>query len=315
MKKFVKYSAVIAAVLILTGGVIFTVSGLCGGFKAAEDRIRNRWEGLQKGVTVLHTVLPDLNTETDIGDENRETTEMENGTGNGSFDAGEIQSLEVETGAGTVDFLKSEDGKIHVRVEGENCKIYEKDGTLHVQGNLNELLDNLIRGKNITFHKTEIFIPEDKVFENVVLSFGGGEVNLGAVCTENMEISAGIADITAEKPEVSGLLEISMGAGELCMSQGTFDDISTSVGVGKISLQGTIAGDVSVDTAVGETELTVSGIQEDYNYAIDCAVGKIVLGKNSYTGVTSEQVIDNGTDRTVSLSCALGDIDVGFTEE
>ena len=54
--------------------------------------------------------------------------------------------------------------------------------------------------------------------------------------------------------------------------------------------------------------------QEDYNYDLECGVGNLDVGSDSYSGLGREKSISNtGADRKVDLECGMGNVSVNFS--
>ena len=61
------------------------------------------------------------------------------------------------------------------------------------------------------------------------------------------------------------------------------------------------------ECGLGELDLTLTGTQEDYNYDLECGVGNLDVGSDSYSGLGREKSISNkGADRKLNLECGIG---------
>ena len=68
------------------------------------------------------------------------------------------------------------------------------------------------------------------------------------------------------------------------------------------------------ECGLGELDLTLTGTQEDYNYDLECGVGNLDVGSDSYSGLGREKSISNkGADRKLNLECGMGNISVDFS--
>ena len=122
--------------------------------------------------------------------------------------------------------------------------------------------------------KVHISYPEDVKLQELEIEMGAGTVYLNR-------------DIETEK------LSVEMGAGE-------FADLSARKTDGECGL--------------GELDLTLTGTQEDYNYDLECGVGNLDVGSDSYSGLGREKTISNkGADRKLDLECGMGNISVDFS--
>ena len=58
----------------------------------------------------------------------------------------------------------------------------------------------------------------------------------------------------------------------------------------------------------------MTGAQEDYNYDLECGVGNLDVGSDSYSGLGRENHISNtGADRKLELECGMGNVSVSFS--
>ena len=55
--------------------------------------------------------------------------------------------------------------------------------------------------------------------------------------------------------------------------------------------------------------------QKDYNYDLDCGIGEIRCGDDSFSGFGREKSIDNGADKKMDIDCGIGSINVAFMEQ
>jgi len=64
---------------------------------------------------------------------------------------------------------------------------------------------------------------------------------------------------------------------------------------------------ISGECGLGELDLTMTGTQEDYNYDLECGVGNLDVGSDSYSGLGREKSISNtGADRKLDLELRYG---------
>lgn len=317
MKKFAKISAVIAVIMIILGGAVFVAAGLCGGFRSVRDMAyRNElswnWGNLQidlwgkGGIFYIGT----QNNQYRDGEWN-EANEYEIPVGEESG----ITSLYIQAGGGKIHFIRSEKEAITIQSEGMGCHVYEKNGTLHIEGAGTSVTWFGIGNHTLDTIDMNIYIPEGMSFENVLVEFGGGEVDLGTLETNHLTLSAGAAHVQADKLTVHNLLQIELGAGEVKIKDAVLKHVETSVGAGSIEITGRITGDLTAETAMGSTEFVLYGKEEEHNYEIECMAGEMNVGDNSYAGLGAERTIRNGADSDFKLSCVMGEMSVKFIEE
>lgn len=121
-----------------------------------------------------------------------------------------------------------------------------------------------------------IVLPKDMKFENV-----------------DLEIGASKADITGLKADT---MNVEVGAGEASILNLDVKKLNAETGVGKLSVE-------------------LTGKESDYSYSLECGIGAIEIGNNSYGGLGTEQNITNpGANRFLDIECGIGEIQINFKE-
>lgn len=94
-----------------------------------------------------------------------------------------------------------------------------------------------------------------------------------------------------------------------------FESVELEVGAGQAVVTGLITQKLDVEVGAGQAEVELSGKQEDYNYRIECGVGNVVVGKNSYVGLGTEQRVTNeGATKEINIECGVGQAEINFME-
>ena len=94
-----------------------------------------------------------------------------------------------------------------------------------------------------------------------------------------------------------------------------FESVELEVGAGQAVVTGLITQKLDVEVGAGQAEVELSGKQEDYNYRIECGVGNVVVGKNSYVGLGAEQSVTNeGATKEINIECGIGQAEINFME-
>ena len=130
---------------------------------------------------------------------------------------------------------------------------------------------------NTEGRKLEIILPENTSFEEVSLEIGASK--------------AGISDI------VTNHFELEVGAGEASIENLSVQELEVEAGVGKVDIE-------------------IAGAEKDYNYDLECGIGKIIVGENSWNGIGAKQRITNeGAKKQMHIKCGVGEVNVHFTRE
>lgn len=110
-------------------------------------------------------------------------------------------------------------------------------------------------------------------------------------------------------------VDLDIGAGQANVTGLIADEVNIEVGAGKASIKQLDAREISAETGAGEIVLEVVGKKEDYSYNLECGIGELKVGDTSYSGLGSEQKIQNsGAKRFLDAECGVGKIQVDFTE-
>lgn len=52
--------------------------------------------------------------------------------------------------------------------------------------------------------------------------------------------------------------------------------------------------------------------QDNFNYSIDCGIGEVILGGESYSSLGVSREIDNDAEKKMELDCGVGQIHVEY---
>ena len=169
---------------------------------------------------------------------------------------------------------------------GKNVTVKESSDTLKVRST-KKLSKN---------RKVCISYPEDVKLQELEIEMGAGTVYLNRdVETEKLSVEMGAGEFESKNPVTAEEADLEIGTGSM-----TFADLS--------------AKKISGECGLGELDLTMTGTQEDYNYDLECGVGNLDVGSDSYSGLGREKSISNtGADRKLDLECGMGNVSVNFS--
>ena len=187
------------------------------------------------------------------------------------------------------DLILEEGDSFCVRVyddSGKNVTVKESSDTLKVRST-KKLSKN---------RKVCISYPEDVKLQELEIEMGAGTVYLNRdIETEKLSVEMGAGEFESKNPVTAREADLEIGTGSM-----TFADLSARKTDGECGL--------------GELDLTLTGTQEDYNYDLECGVGNLDVGSDSYSGLGREKTISNkGADRKLDLECGMGNISVDFS--
>ena len=109
--------------------------------------------------------------------------------------------------------------------------------------------------------------------------------------------------------------ELKVGAGAAMVEGIVANEASIDVDAGKVTIRKLDAKEVDVSADAGELYLELVGKKENYSYNLECDVGTIRIGEESYTGLGAEKKIKNpNAERFLEADCDVGNVQVHFTE-
>ena len=169
---------------------------------------------------------------------------------------------------------------------GKNVTVKESSDTLKVRSTK----------KLSKTRKVHISYPEDVKLQELEIEMGAGTVYLNRdIETEKLSVEMGAGEFESKNPVTAREADLEIGTGSM-----TFADLSARKTDGECGL--------------GELDLTLTGTQEDYNYDLECGVGNLDVGSDSYSGLGREKTISNkGADRKLDLECGMGNVSVDFS--
>lgn len=121
-----------------------------------------------------------------------------------------------------------------------------------------------------------ILIPQDMQFEDVELEIGASKADIKNIHAEELSITVGAGQATAVDLNVEKL---------------------------------------DVKAGVGQVNIALNGVQNEYNYNIECGIGNVVVGDSSYGGLGAEQNVKNeGATKEINVECGIGEVKIQFED-
>ncbi len=110
-------------------------------------------------------------------------------------------------------------------------------------------------------------------------------------------------------------VELEMGAGEARVENLKTEELQIQLGAGEIELVELSTNIFEAEVGAGELQVEIVGSEKDYGYDIECGIGEIQIGENSYGGLgESQKNINAGTGKRIDLECGIGEIEINFTK-
>ena len=324
MKKFFKWSAIIAGILLAIGVMLVIISTAIGGrralFTVGEGLKEVAWDELDDvllSVDGLEFNIGEDGVKISLGDEGSKTLNINGISVAGSsqsesFPATDIRKLDLSIGAGEfVIFTKSvDDGKVDIFVTGAGeCKYHVEEKTLVVDG-FHKSFGINIGGTS----KVVLEIPAGMSFEEVDAQIGAGIMDIEDMQTVILEASIGAGELNLENVKADDF-SAEIGAGQLMAEEMDILNAEIDVSMGECDYDGWIRGHLEAKCDMGNLELDLKGKQSEHNYKIQCSAGNIDLEDYQMVALAGEKVIDNGAESEYEITCNMGNISVEFEKE
>lgn len=338
MKRFTKGCLITALVVFVLGCVICGVCALLGGFR----QLRNLNVYNITGIPFFYH--RDSNGDFSYGFWDEEWETHKNWDQVGAADkkqldltADTLHNLDIELGASELYIEESEDDHVWLAASGDirHFRYHEDGDTLYLVRREDSLFWNWVEGRdNAMTAKVHLYLPKDIYLNDVDIMFGAGILDAGALRAHEMQVEAGASVCSIDELVSDGSAEINVGAGQIRISSFEANEANLNIGAGELYIEGAkitgetdidigmgnaevsglIAGDLNADIGMGSLTLVLTDSEQDHNYKIDCAMGNVRVGRNSYTGLSDEKTINNGSSSTYDIECSMGNVNVSFAQ-
>lgn len=110
-------------------------------------------------------------------------------------------------------------------------------------------------------------------------------------------------------------VDLEIGASEANIRDIVATKVDISVGVGAAEVKNLTVKDLEIETGVGQLAVEINGKEKDCSYSLDCGIGEIVIGENTYGGLGASHSVKN-EDATcrMDIECGVGSVKIAFTE-
>lgn len=277
MRKFTKFCLIGAAVFAAVG-IGFCAAGMASGasFKMLGQAVNNGVFSFGSG----H--VSEWSDETSHHNRKR-AGKVE------SFNGGDIKEIELYLKYGTASVI-STDAVREFQIDAGEWADYVK---YDLDGNTLKIKSGSPKLKN---GQIFIYVPE-----NVTLREAEFEADAGVITAENLSVKK---------------LEVNIGAGQF-ESLGTLEakEVNLKVGVGEMNVESLSASAIELECGMGAMSITLTGEEADYSYEVECGLGEVNIGTESYSALAKDaKVCNDRSTRKLEASCGMGEIDVNFGE-
>lgn len=211
----------------------------------------------------------------------------------------DIKELKIDVDTANICIIEANTFSVSSNIK--KLEVNEKNGILSIS-------EDFYFGRDLNKALINLYIPDGYKFEKTDIKMGAGELTAETLSANSilLNIDAGEANIKALNADKNA--EISGGAGEIVISDGTLNNLDLDIGVGEIDLTAAVLGKSDIDCSVGEAKLTLIGSKEDYKIELNKGIGNITVdGKKAGDG----SVFGNG-ENEIEIDGDVGNINLEF---
>lgn len=221
----------------------------------------------------------------------------------------------VEKADGIHDSNRHHNGKLHdytcslrginrleVEVQNAQITIFAADSTeefvyfsdkenflAKVEGSVLKLEEHSSRQDKI---ELELYIPVG-VFKEIEIDAAAGSITADSILADSVAIEVDAASVQIEELQVTKEAELQVEAGKIVV--GYYDGPR-----------------LDVDCSVGSITVVCEGNEFDYNYEMECGMGRIVFDKESYSLIGEKIRYNDGKSKIIEAECEMGEIVIEF---
>lgn len=193
--------------------------------------------------------------------------------------------------------------------EGDTLELQDDRPTSTTQNSMKDAL------------KLSLYLPRTGI-EEISAEVSVGEIWIENIAADSVDISCDIGSFEADILTCRELqFESNIGEVRFGNLQAT-EHAEIKTGTGDIALALFTGPSLHVDNEIGNTNITASGEETDYNYEINSHLGDSYVSDHHHGHDSdSDQILNNhikkdhSADQNIEIQCGLGDITLDFTEE
>lgn len=339
MKKFTKGCLITALVLFIVGFAFYGICGLMGGFRQLESwqgHVFNLWGhdfrlaysgfGLWYITDANETWWDDEEWPEVMSDANRLGAGETEAT---DYRASDIRNIDIEIGGSHLIIRESENDYIQIARDSDAraVKYQLKNGTFRLYSEKSyRWWDGKLRGT------VYLYLPKGMSLDSIDVEIGAGtlesigleaneidvETDAGAAVIESLygnEIDVSANAGTVEIYEVTAQsISADAGAGSISIQNLSAEDVELNASAGSLSIEGEVGRNADIECGAGSVSMTLQGMETDYDYRLECAMGEIDINGDEYRGLSNERNIRNGGKGVFDIECSVGSVEIEFTD-
>lgn len=324
MKKFMKVCGITALILLAVGFVLAVTAGTIRGRTAISDVVEaatggrvhlnlENWWGFGNWQGLLDDIgdsLEDVDYAIGEAMEFNENYDVLKGDVKKYNVGGNVQELDIEVGG--CSFVTKSSGDDSFYLEAQNVgklQCFVEEGTLYVKS-----ITSSRRWSQPKNSKITLYVPDSCSFEKADIELGAGTLKFDELNAKQAFLEVGAGQIEISRAEVQEL-EANVGLGRIVLQDMNIVSLEAEIGMGELEARGAVTKKADVTCSMGNVQMTIDGREEDFNYKLEGGMGNMDVGGMSHGGLGFERTVDNGADKEMALECAMGNVNVEFSEK
>ena len=167
-----------------------------------------------------------------------------------------------------------------------------------------------VENLDINTSNGELELNVTNTFDSINLATSNGRIDLMNFTVNDLVANSSNGDVLVDEVVAVNSINLKTSNGAIDLSEVTAPDIKANTSNGRITAEGIISEDISLDTSNGRIYLAVKGIIDDYRVTLTTSNGdKIYDGLKVASGT-----INNDGIFRISLDSSNGDVEVAFID-
>ena len=210
----------------------------------------------------------------------------------------DVTELELDINA--ADLRIEEGNKFSVKAENlvSKIKVKEEDGLLKIK-------QNKVRVINRSAGSIVITIPSE--LDRFTFDGGAGTVDIEDLKAKKAKISLGFGNVKISNIDF-GSTKISGGAGKIEIEKALIKDLQLSAGAGNVKINSELKGDSEIDCGAGEVDIILLGGEDNYKIRAEKGLGNLTINNKNY----GDEITYGNGKNLVKVEGGMGNINIRF---
>lgn len=214
------------------------------------------------------------------------------------FEGMTVSELDIIVEGAKVELIEDESAdRIQIICDDENYRCYQETDKdtleIHVRMRRNKDWSPFDTMDQWERTAAQIIIPANVLFDQVELEVAGGVLSADRIN--------------------AGRLSMEIQGGKVEVLSGSVGELSGDCQAGELTYEGQIRREMDADCQAGAVRYLIEGREEDFNYEIDAAVGRVSIGGTEISSLKKESVLNNpGAAKRAEVECEAGAVEINF---